>query len=168
MYTRQAYNVKDSELISYGPVTSFNITKRGSGYQKPPFILLNGLPGKAKAILTGDSVTSIESISEDTYTASPIVEIVSGRDADLQAVVTSGTVSSIRIINAGEYYSSPPAIIITDDNGKGRFAQYNAVISTEGKIIDVVKVDGGKFYTQENIKVAVSYTHLTLPTKRIV
>ena len=150
-----AYNVKDSELISYGPVTSFNITKRGSGYQKPPFILLNGLPGKAKAILTGDSVTSIESISEDTYTASPIVEIVSGRDADLQAVVTSGTVSSIRIINAGEYYSSPPAIIITDDNGKGRFAQYNAVISTEGKIIDVVKVDGGKFYTQENIRIVV-------------
>ena len=150
-----AYNVKDSELISYGPVTSFNITKRGSGYQKPPFVLLNGISGKARAILTGDSVTSIESISEDSYTAPPTIEIVSGRGADLQAVVTSGAVSSIRIINAGEYYSSPPAIIITDDNGKGRFAQYNTVISTEGKIIDVVKVDGGKFYTQENIKVVV-------------
>ena len=150
-----AYNVKDDELISFGPVTSFSITKRGSGYQKPPFVLLNGISGKARAILTGDFITSVESISQDSYTAPPIVEIVSGRGADLQAVVTSGSVSSIRIINAGEYYSSPPAIIITDNNGKGRFAQYNAVISTEGKIIDVVKVDGGKFYTQENIKVVV-------------
>ena len=149
------YNVKDSELIGYGPITSFDITKRGSGYQKPPFVLINGLPGKAKAILTGDSVSSIESISTDSYTAAPIVDIVSGRNADLQAVVTSGSITSIRIINSGEYYSSPPAIIITDDNGKGRFAQYNAVISTEGKIIDVVKVDGGKFYTQENVKVVV-------------
>ncbi len=150
-----AYNVKDAELIGYGPITDFSITKRGSGYQKPPFVLINGLPGKARAILTGDSVSSIESLSTDSYTAAPIVDIVSGRNADLQAVVTSGSITSIRIINPGEYYSSPPAIIITDDNGKGRFAQYNAVLSTEGKIIDVVKVDGGKFYSQENVRVAV-------------
>ena len=94
-----AYNVKDSELIGFGPVTSFNITKRGSGYKKPPFVLLNGISGKAKATLTGDSVTSIESISQDSYTAPPTVEIVSGRGADLQAVVTSGTVSSIRTVS---------------------------------------------------------------------
>ena len=97
-----AYNVKDNELISYGPVTSFSITKRGAGYQKPPFVLLNGISGKARAILTGDSVTSIESISEDSYTAPPTVEIVSGRGADLQAVVTSGAVSSLSLIHISE------------------------------------------------------------------
>ena len=150
-----AYNVKDEETIEYGPITKFTITKRGSGYQKPPYVLLNGVSGKAEAILTGDSVTSIISTNTESYTASPLVEITSGRNALLAPIVTTGELTSLQIVNPGEYYSSPPVILISDINGKGRFAQYTAVISTDGKIIDTIKVDGGKFYTQDGIRVTI-------------
>lgn len=149
------FSYKDEENIAYGPITKFNIVRRGSGYQNPPYVLVNGEPGKARAILTGDTVTDIISSSTDNYTAPPVVEIVTGRNAVLQAVVTSGEISSIRIINPGQYYSSPPAIIITDIVGKGRLAEYRAVLSNQGQIIDAVKIDGGKFYTQENVRVSV-------------
>ena len=66
----------------------------------------------------------------------------------MQAIVTSGSISSIRIVNPGEYYSSPPSILISDINGRGKFAQYNAILSPQGEIIDAVKVDCGKYYTQ--------------------
>ena len=149
------YGSKDSDLIQYGPITKFNVTSRGSGYRKSPYVLVNGESGKASAILTGDTVIQVVSSSTDNYTAPPLIEITSGRNANLQAVVTSGSVSSLLIMDGGEYYSSPPAIIIGDKAGKGKFAEYVAVLSPEGKIVDASKVDGGKYYTQENITVNV-------------
>ena len=149
------YNHKDADLIKYGPITKFNITARGSGYQKPPYVLVNGQSGKASAVLTGDSIDSIITTNTESYTAPPTIDIVSGRNANLQAIVTSGSISSIRIVNPGEYYSSPPSILISDINGRGKFAQYNAILSPQGEIIDAVKVDGGKYYTQEGVRVTV-------------
>jgi len=151
-----AFGYKDEDLIEYGPITNFTISSRGSGYQRPPFILINGVNDKASARLTGDTVTEIISTDNSTnYTSPPTVEIVSGRNAVLEAIVTSGEVTSIRIVNPGEYYSSPPIVVISDFGGRGRFAEYQALISPQGQIVELVKIDGGKFYTQENIQVTV-------------
>lgn len=150
-----AFGYKSEDLIEYGPITGFTITSRGSGYQKPPFVLINGEPGKAGAVLSGDTVTAISATTTENFVTPPTVEIVSGRNAVLSAVVTSGEISSIRIVNPGEYYSAPPIIQISDRNGRGRFAEYVAELTSEGQIADVVKVAGGKFYTQENVVVTV-------------
>ena len=150
-----AFGYKDEDLIQYGPITRFVVTKKGSGYQNPPFILVNGQSEKAYAVLTGDTVSEIVSTSTDNYISPPTVEIVSGRNAVLDAVVTSGEVTSIKIVNPGEYYSSPPSIIISDLAGRGRFAEYRAEVSPFGQITELVKVDGGKFFTQENVRVTV-------------
>lgn len=45
--------------------------------------------------------------------------------------------------------------MISDFGGRGRFAEYRALISPQGQIVELVKIDGGKFYTQENIQVTV-------------
>ena len=147
-----AYSYKDKNLIEYGPITKFNIKNRGAGYQKPPYVLIDGNPNKATAVLTGNSVSNIVTIDKTNYTTAPSVEIVSGRKADLRPIITSGAVTSILILNGGEYYSSPPAIIIGDKVGKGKFAEYIAVLS-DGKIVDTIKIDGGKYYTQENVTI---------------
>ena len=150
-----AFGYKDEDLIEYGPITGFNITKRGSGYQKPPYVLINGESGKAGAVLSGDTVTSIVSTTDENFVSPPTVEITSGRNAVLSAIVTSGEVTSIKIVNPGEYYSAPPLIQISDINGRGRFAEYRAELSTTGQIVEVVKIAGGKFYTQEGVRVSV-------------
>ncbi|AOV58590.1 structural protein [Synechococcus phage S-CAM3] len=150
-----AFGYKNEDLIEYGPITRFEVTKKGSGYQNPPFVLLNGESGKALSVLTGDTVSEIISTSEDNYIKPPTVEIVSGRNAVLDAVVTSGEISSIKIVNPGEYYSSPPVIIVSDLAGRGRFAEYRAEVSLFGQITELVKIDGGKFFTQENVRVTV-------------
>lgn len=150
-----AFGIKDEDLIEYGNITKITVTKRGSGYTKAPFVLINGEPGKAKAYLLGDVVDRIETVNTDIYTAAPLVELVAGRDAVLQAVVTSGEISSLRIIDVGEYYSAPPTIIISDITGRGRLAEYRAVVSSEGTIVDTIKINGGKLYSQENVRVTV-------------
>jgi hypothetical protein len=150
-----AFSAKDEDLIKYGQITKFNVLRRGSGYSKSPFVLINGEPRKARAYLIGDVVDRVETSSIDNYTAPPVIELISGRNAVVQAVVTSGTISSLRIINPGEYYSAPPTIIITDITGRGRLAEYKAVVSIDGKIVDTIKVDGGKLYSQENVRVTV-------------
>ena len=150
-----AFGYKDEELIKYGQITKFNILNRGSGYRKDPFVLINGEPEKAYPVLSGDTVTDIISNTTENFVAPPTVEIVSGRNAVLQPIVTSGEITSIRIVDPGEYYSSPPAIVLGDISGKGRFAEYRAVVSTQGQITDLIKVDGGKFYTQETVTVSV-------------
>lgn len=150
-----AFGFKSEDLIQYGPITGFTITDRGSGYQKAPYVLINGQPGKARAILSGDTVTGLEASTTENFVTPPTVEIVSGRNAVLSAVVTSGEITSIRIVDPGEYYSAPPLIQISDRNGRGRFAEYVAELTSEGQIADVVKVAGGKFYTQENVVVSV-------------
>ena len=150
-----AFGYKSDNLIKYGPITGFNITSRGSGYAKPPFVLINGQPDKARTVLSGDTVTDIVSITDENFTAPPTVEIISGRNAVLSAVVTSGEITSIKVVNPGEYYSSPPLIQISDRVGRGRFAEYRAELSSTGQIVELVKIAGGKFYTQENVIVNV-------------
>lgn len=150
-----AFGYKSEESIAYGNIQNYTLTRRGSGYTKAPFVLINGESGLASSTLAGDTVNTITTTTEKKYTADPVVELVSGRYGQAEAIVTSGEITSIRIINAGEYYSAPPLVVISDLAGRGRFAEYRARISTAGQILEFEKVSGGKFYTQENVRVAL-------------
>ena len=110
---------------------------RGSGYTKPPFVLVDDVPYKARAILSGQVVESIVVDTNDIFTRTPIVKITSGRRADVRAIVTRGKVTSLVIDNPGEFYSTPPVVRITDTSGKGRFADYEAVVDAEGQITEI-------------------------------
>ncbi len=146
---------KDEDVILDGPLQKITVNTKGSGYKDDPFVLVNGLVGKAISHRSGETVESITITDAGDYTAVPTVEIVSGRNGTGTAVVTNGVVTSITINSAGEYYSTPPIVRITDSAGKGRFAEYTTTVSTAGAITGFIKVNGGNYYTQENIKVDV-------------
>ena len=146
---------KDTDVILDGPIEKITVNAKGNGYKDDPFVLVNGLANRAIAVRSGETIESITITNAGDYTSVPTVEIVSGRNAIGTAVVTNGVVTSITINNAGEYYSSPPIIRITDSAGKGRFAEYTATVNTAGAITSFDKINGGNYYTQENIEVEV-------------
>ena len=149
-----AYGVRDDEKVKFGPIIEFNVNKKGSGYQAPPFVLVNNKPERATAILSGSVVESIVSTDGRSYSSDPVITITSGRNAEVEGIVTQGRITSLVIADPGEYYSSPPSILIFDRAGKGRFAEYKAIVA-DGKIVDFEVVDEGKFYTKENLEIQV-------------
>ena len=134
---------KDEDVVLNGPIQKINVTARGRGYQREPFVLIDGVANLARTRLAGQVVESVIVDTPGNYAATPTVEIVSGRYAQATAVVTNGEITSIVVDNAGEYYSSPPEVRITDNAGKGRFADYTAEIATSGEITGFTKVSGG-------------------------
>ena len=131
---------KDEEVVLNGPIQKINVTARGRGYQKAPFVLINGEANLARTRLAGQVVESVIVDTPGNYSATPTVEIVSGRNGQATAVVTNGEITSIVVDNAGEFYSSPPEVRITDNAGKGRFANYIAEVATSGEITGFTKV----------------------------
>jgi hypothetical protein len=149
------YGYKDTESIRFGKLQSIRVDNRGRGYVNPPFVLIDGTPNKARAFLTGEVLDSIEITSSNTYLSTPSIEITSGRDAIAKAIVTGGEITSIAVVDSGKYYSSPPTVRITDTSGRGRFAEFNAILNTDGTIKEYVKLSGGSLYTQANVKVDI-------------
>jgi len=148
-----AYGCKDDEYISYGKIISSEILNSGSGYTEAPYVLIDGQPGKAISSIAGGVVENIQITTNDIFSSTPSVEIVSGRNATARAVVTKDTITSIKIINPGEYYSAPPKVIITDSTGKGKFAEYKAVLNSYGQVVNFIQINEGKFYSQGNVNV---------------
>lgn len=152
------YGYKDQEEIVYGEVVDIEVTNPGEGYVAPPYVIIediiNSSPASAYSVLSGEVVDKIIIKNAGEYKNTPNVTITSGRNAKISAAVTLGRVTSLKIENPGEYYSSPPEIIIRDKRGNGRFARFKSIVDN-GKIIDFIKEDEGKFYTQENIVVDV-------------
>jgi len=159
-----AFGYKDQEYVSYGQITETKIIRKGTGYKKPPYVLINNIPGKASSVLAGEVLQDINIETSETFTEVPEITITSGRNALVRAIVTSGKITSLQIDNPGEYYSSPPSIVITDLSGRGKFAEYKAIISLDGKLIDFEKIAEGKFYTQENVIVQVIEDAKTSPS----
>ena len=149
------YGYKDSESIRFGKLDEIRVDTRGRGYTNPPFVIVDGLAGRARAQMVGQVVDSIIIDTDIVFPVTPIVEITSGRDAVARAVVTGGEVTSIVVENPGKFYSSPPIVRITDKLGKGRFAEYVAVIDTDGSITKFEKLAGGTLYSQDNIQVDI-------------
>ncbi len=146
---------KDEDVILDGPIQKITVDTKGNGYKDDPFVLIGGLVNRAIATRSGETIDSITVTNAGDYTAVPTVEIVSGRNATGTAVVTNGVITSITINDAGEYYSTPPVVVITDSAGKGRFAEYTTTVNASGAITSFVKVNGGNYYTQENVSVKV-------------
>ena len=144
---------KDSSVVYNGALQTIAVNLRGNGYLNAPYVLVDGVSGKATSSLSGQVLQSITITNAGAYTSIPTVEVLSGRNGTATAVVTNGVITSITVTNAGEYYSTPPEVRITDNSGKGRFADYVADISSTGTITGFTKINGGDFYTQENVVV---------------
>ncbi len=149
------YSYKDLEDIQYGLLEKITVANRGRGYVSPPYVLVNGLANRAKAVLVGSSIDRIEVNTTNSYTNVPSIEVTSGRGGVGKAIVTDGEITSIQVENPGEFYSSPPIVRITDLQGKGRFADFSAVVDPTGKIVEFVQNAPGNLYTQENVRVDI-------------
>ena len=149
------YSHKDSESVSFGKLEEVRVNVQGSGYAKPPFVLLDGAPNKVRAVLSGSVVERYIVDTNDTFPRTPDIDVTSGRGAVVRAVVTGDKVTSLVIDNAGEYYSSPPLVRITDRNGKGRFADYTSIVDTDGRLIGFNKLAEGNFYNQNTVSVEI-------------
>lgn len=150
-----AYTYKHEDSVFFGPITKISVDNQGSGYTRPPFVLVDGQPYKATVILSGNVVEEVRVDVPGSYSVAPQVEIVSGRNAILTPVVTQGRITSIVITDPGEYYSAPPTIRITDRRGRGRFAEYTATISTTGRITQLNQINAGSFYTAGEVIIEV-------------
>ena len=150
-----AIGYKDTTGIDYGKIVSVTLTNRGVSYAAAPYVLVNGLPNKARAILSGSVIDSIEILTTETFNQNPTIKITSGEGAILSPVITNGAITSMDIVDPGQYYSSPPIIRIADTLGKGNFAEYEAVLSADGRIESVRKISGGRFYTRGYTTVSV-------------
>jgi len=146
---------KDEDVVYSGALQKIVVNTRGTGYTEPPFVLVDGASNAAISNLAGQVVESVSITNTGDYSSIPVVEIVSGRNATATAVVTNGKVTSINITNAGEFYSSPPVVRITDNAGKGRFAEFTSVISSTGAVTELTLINAGNYYSQENIQVDI-------------
>ena len=149
------YGYKDHSSIRFGKLEEIKVDLRGTGYSKPPFVLIDQVPNKARAVLNGQVVESIIVDTDDIFPKTPDILITSGRNADIRAVVTGGKVTSLVIENPGEFYSAPPLIQIRDRAGRGRFAEFEAIVNTDGNITGFNKIAEGNFYNQDTVIVDV-------------
>ena len=139
------YGIRSEEEVVYGNIESFQVLNKGRNYALPPTVLINEEPNKARAVLSGETLSSVEIRVPEIYEEDPEVRITSGEGARLSAIVTDGVITSIRVDEPGRYYTSPPTIVITDVTGRGGFAEYQANVSN-GQITEVIKINGGKLY----------------------
>ena len=151
----RTYSYRDTESIRFGVLEKISVNTQGRGYAKPPFVLVDQVPNKARAVLAGQVVESIIVDTDDIYPITPEITITSGRRAEVRAIVTGGKITSLQIDNPGEYYSSPPVVRIRDNAGRGRFATYNAIVNGDGQITDFEKIDEGNFYNQDTVIVDI-------------
>jgi hypothetical protein len=148
-----AFSYKDEDYIDYGKIVGHKVISKGNGYRNAPFVLINDQPGKARAVMSGETLQGIVVDTDEVFDTTPTVTVTAGRNAVVTPIVTSGRVTSIRIDNPGEYYSAPPIVRITDLLGKGKFAEFESEISLDGEITGFRKLSEGRFYTQENIRI---------------
>jgi hypothetical protein len=155
--TAYSYKDYDANDIVYGGIKSIQVLSKGSGYKNPPYVIISGDRGAvARSIMSGEVVESIEILSDgEDYSTDPEVTITSGRGATVEAIVTKDRVTSLVITNPGEYYSTPPVIRIIDTKNAGRLAEYTSVISSDGKLIGFNKINEGRFYSQDGVRVVV-------------
>ena len=105
--------------------------------------------------MTGQVVDRIIVDTKETFISTPSVEIVSGRGAKVRAIVTGGKITSLVIDDTGEFYSSPPIVRIRDLSGKGRFAEFNSIVDTNGQITGFKKISEGSFYNGDSVVVDI-------------
>ena len=145
-----------SDSVEYGYIDRIALINKGYGYTRAPFVLVNEDKNVADAVLIGNVIDRIDLDDRFRYnyaSTPPEVIITSGRNAVVHPVVTAGEVTSITIESPGEYYSEPPAVVITDQSGKGQGAFFRAQIDSDNVISGFEKIQGGRFYDAEQTRV---------------
>ena len=150
-----AIGYKDTEFVKYGSIQTVTVTNKGTSYVNAPYVLINERTNLARCTLSGSTVNEIEILTTEAFEVDPVIRITSGEGAILSPVITNGAITSMDIINPGRYYSSPPIIRIVDNLGKGAFAEFEALLTPDGKIDEVIKISEGRFYTQGQTLVTV-------------
>ncbi|MAH08627.1 MAG: hypothetical protein CL961_03050, partial [Euryarchaeota archaeon] len=150
-----AIGYKSEDFEKYGPIVSVELENKGFSYEAPPYVLVNEQPNKARCTLNGSTVNAIEILTEEIFTEDPAIRITSGEGAILSPVITAGAITSMDIVDAGRYYSSPPIIRIADNLGRGAFAEFEAILDSDGSISEVHKISSGRFYTSGSTTVVV-------------
>ena len=132
----------------------------------------------------------LSSMGNNTVPDISIAAVGSGSGASFQCIITDGAIMRIIITNSGSGYTSIPDINIigyNSDGSRNYTASANATINGNNQINEIYISNGGNSFIRpptieieskkDNngndigsgaIAIAVSYTHLTLPTKRIV
>ena len=150
-----AIGYKSEEFVKYGSIVSSKVENKGFSYAAAPYVLVNEQTDKARASLNGSTVGEIEILTDEIFTEDPKIRITSGEGAVLSPVITGGQITSMEVINTGRYYSSPPIIRIVDTLGKGNFAEYEAVLDSNGSVVEARKISVGRFYTRGYTTVVV-------------
>ena len=75
---------KDEESVRFGLLEEIKVDTQGSGYAKPPFVLLDGVPNQARAVLSGQVVEKIIVDTQTIFPRTPEVVVTSGRGAVVQ------------------------------------------------------------------------------------
>ena len=52
------YSYKDYDSVRYGKLEQIKVDTQGRGYASPPFVLVDQVPNKARAVLAGEVVES--------------------------------------------------------------------------------------------------------------
>ena len=94
-----AMGVKHTDTVLNGAIQKIDVTHRGSGYAREPFVLINNSPTLARAKLAGQVVESVIIDTPMLYTSTPTVEITSGRGAVVTPVITNGAITSLSLIH---------------------------------------------------------------------
>ena len=144
------WNYKSSNKLSYGPLTSIDITSGGSGYDAvvPPTLTISGGGGTgaaARAVVNGSIVDIEVTAGGSGYKTSPLVSISGGGGdgATATAIITNGVVSRILVKTSGTGFTSNPTVNIVGGGGVGATAR--AVV--RGAINSVVITNSGEDYT---------------------
>ena len=147
-----AWSYKDQDFVTFGPITSINITNSGESYDagSPPNLEITGGggTGAAATVVVNGSLSTVDVIDQGSgYTAQPLISIVGGggSGATAQAVVTNGRVTRVLVGNPGTGYTSQPTISITGGNGSGA----TAIAQVRGPISGVNIASKGSGYTSQ-------------------
>lgn len=132
--------------LSFG-IESIAVLTGGTGYVVPPTVVITSVDGsnaKARAVLTGNSVSEIVIINSGTgYTTSPTIYFTAGQGASASALLTPTSVQSISMDNNGSGYTTA-SVTITGGGGVGATASANIV---GGSINSISMISNGSGYT---------------------
>lgn len=147
-----AWGYKDQEFVTFGPITSIDITNSGEQYDAGSIPTLEitggGGTGASASVVVNGSLNSVDVTNQGSgYTDQPLISIVGGggQGATAQAVVTNGRVTRVLVGNPGTGYTSQPTISITGGGGTGALA----VAQVRGAISAVNILSRGTGYTSK-------------------
>ena len=161
--TGTSVSATNEQMKVTGQLQSITVTNGGSGYTVSPKVEISGGGG---AIATADidnagRVTRVNIVNNGTYATPPLVTISAGDSAILEAVFNEpnriGDIKDVTIINGGQNYTQIPQIVVIDESGRGRGAQFvvDSIDLSTGAILSIRRIASGYDYDKYKTKILV-------------